>query len=889
MADISAYAQFDWYEYIWYIDRSEDTTESTRKLGRWIGVAENQGAPMTYMVLPKSCRPIARSSVFPLSQDDRLSAEVQALKVELDTNIQSKIGDKRSDEDCFAEFPEVPEVPEDIFIDDEPTSVPVEDEESMPEADEWYSPEAYDQYLTASVLMDRGGDTMLGTVKNRKRDSEGNPVGRSNMNPLLDTREYEVEFPDGSIDVLTANTIAESLYSQVDEEGRSYSILSEIIDHRKDGNAISGDDAKIPGTDRLRWTTKGWQLLVEWKDRSSDWIPLADLKNSYPVQVAEYAVNNKIASEPAFAWWVPHILKQRDRIVQKVKTRFRKKTHKYGIEVPSSVREALDIDKRTGTDMWRKAIEKEMRNVMVAFDVRDDGKVPIGFKEISCHLIFDVKSDTLARKARFVAGGHRTDPPKDSTYASVVSRDSVRLFFLLAALNDVDVLACDVQNAYINATTKEKIWFRGGDEMGSDKGKVIVIVRALYGLKSSSARWREHMAQTLRNGGFMSCKADPDLWLRPATKPDGSKIYEYVLCYVDDCIFQGLDPMGFMDYLRTVYTLKEGSVQEPETYLGADVRRHELADGQKAWAISSDTYVRRAVEEVERELAKVGKQLKKKVVSPLASGYRPELDASPELDENRASYFASLMGVLRWCIELGRIDIIVEVNLLARFQACPREGHLEQMFHLFAYLKRYNRSSLVFDWTEPSLDETMFKECDWKEYYPGATEAIPDNMPEPRGKPVSTTSFVDADHAGCRLTRRSHSGVLIFVNRAPIIWFSKRQATVESSTFGSESIAMRQAIDLIEALRYKLRMMGVPVEEATKVYGDNESVVNATTRPESTLKKKHNAINFHRCREAVAAGHIRVAWINGTDNLADALTKVTIGERRRYLFSRILW
>ena len=539
--------------------------------------------------------------------------------------------------------------------------------------------------------------------------------------------------------------------------------------------------------------------------------------------------------------------------------------------------------------MWRKAIEKEMRNVMVAFDVRDDGKVPIGYKEISCHLVFDIKSDTLARKARFVAGGHRTDPPKDSTYSSVVSRDSVRLFFLLAAFNDVDVLACDIQNAYINAATKEKIWFRGGDEMGSDKGKVIVIVRALYGLKSSGARWREHMAQTLRNGGFTSCKADPDLWLRPATKPEGSKIYEYVLCYVDDCIFQGLDPMGFMDYLRTVYTLKDGTVQEPETYLGADVRRHELADGQKAWAISSDTYVRRAVEEVERELARVGKQLKKKVVLPLASGYRPELDASPELDENRASYFASLMGVLRWCIELGWIDIIVEVNLLARFQACPREGHLEQMFHLFAYLKRYNRSSLVFDWTEPSLDETMFKECDWKEYYPGATEAIPDNMPEPRGKPVSTTCFVDADHAGCRLTRRSHSGVLIFVNRAPIIWFSKRQATVESSTFGSESIAMRQAFDLIEALRYKLRMMGVPIESATKVYCDNESVVNATTRPESTLKKKHNAINYHRCREAIAAGHIRVAWINGTDNLADALTKVTVGERRRYLFSRILW
>jgi hypothetical protein len=139
---------------------------------------------------------------------------------------------------------------------------------------------------------------------------------------------------------------------------------------------------------------------------------LADLKESYPVQVAEDAVNNKIVSEPAFTWWVPHVLKKRDRIIQKVKSRLRKQTHKFGIEVPSSVQAALDIDERTGTDMWRKAIEKEIRNVQVAFDVRDDGKVPIGFKEISCHLIFDIKSDTLARKARFVAGGHRTDPPK---------------------------------------------------------------------------------------------------------------------------------------------------------------------------------------------------------------------------------------------------------------------------------------------------------------------------------------------------------------------------------------------------------------------------------------------------------------------------------------------
>jgi hypothetical protein len=184
MADISAYAQFDWYEYVWYIDRSDDATQSTRKLGRWIGVAENQGAPMTYMVLPASCRPVARSSVFPLTQDDRLSAVVQAQMVELDTSITEKIGDARSDDECFADFPEMPELPEDIFLDDDPAWQPVED--TMPEADDHYSPEAYDQYLMASILMDRSGEAILGTVKNWKRDSEGNPVGRSNMNPLLD-------------------------------------------------------------------------------------------------------------------------------------------------------------------------------------------------------------------------------------------------------------------------------------------------------------------------------------------------------------------------------------------------------------------------------------------------------------------------------------------------------------------------------------------------------------------------------------------------------------------------------------------------------------------------------------------------------------------------------
>ena len=162
-------------------------------------------------------------------------------------------------------------------------------------------------------------------------------------------------------------------------------------------------------------------------------------------------------------------------------------------------------------------------------------------------------------------------------------------------------------------------------------------------------------------------------------------------------------------------------------------------------------------------------------------------------------------------------------------------------------------------------------------------------MPEPRGKEVVTSCFVDADHAGCKATRRSHTGVVLMVNRAPIMFYSKRQSTVETSTFGSEIVALRIAIEMIEGLRYKLRMMGVPITGATNVFCDNDSVVKNTTRPESMLKKKNQAICYHKARESIAAGTIRIAKEKSETNLADLLTKMLSGEKLRDLASRLLW
>ena len=151
------------------------------------------------------------------------------------------------------------------------------------------------------------------------------------------------------------------------------------------------------------------------------------------------------------------------------------------------------------------------------------------------------------------------------------------------------------------------------------------------------------------------------------------------------------------------------------------------------------------------------------------------------------------------------------------------------------------------------------------------------------------SAFVDANHAGNVITRRSHSGMFIFVQNAPIIWFSKRQNTVKAATFGSEFVALRICKELIVALRYKLRMFGVPIEGPTNVFCDNRGVVKNVSIPESTLMKKHNAINYHAVREAAAAGILRVGKEDGETNLADLLTKVLNGEKRWNICWNIMW
>ena len=248
--------------------------------------------------------------------------------------------------------------------------------------------------------------------------------------------------------------------------------------------------------------------------------------------------------------------------------------------------------------------------------------------------------------------------------------------------------------------------------------------------------------------------------------------------------------------------------------------------------------------------------------------------------DEQYSYYANLIGVLRWMVELGRIDIGFEVSVLSQHMAFPQVGHLMQALHIFKYLDIHKENMLNFDPTYLDMPEPIdlaenptTKIKAMKRFYPNAEEAIPDDAPTPWGKAIEINTFVDADHAGNKMTRLLHTVFFIFMNMAPIYWYSKRQNSVETSTYSSEMVALRIVAEKMINLRYKLRMFGIPIDAYANVFCDNEAVDKSTSLAKSMLKKKHNSVAYNKIQECTAAGILVVHKEDTGSNLADILTK----------------
>ena len=217
-----------------------------------------------------------------------------------------------------------------------------------------------------------------------------------------------------------------------------------------------------------------------------------------------------------------------------------------------------------------------------------------------------------------------TEPQKWMTYSSVVGQETVRIAFTISALNHLQVKAGNVMNAYVTATCSKKIWTVLGKDFGSDQGNKAIIVRALYGLKSSGAAFHAHLADCMRSIGCTPCRGDNDLWMKPKNEPDRDKYYSYIICYVDDVLVVHHDAMKTLMKIDKYFKLKPSSIGDPDIYLGANLKVTFAPNGVWCWTLSLSKYVQEACKNCETFLKNNfdgNYSLPKMAPNPFVGGY----------------------------------------------------------------------------------------------------------------------------------------------------------------------------------------------------------------------------------------------------------------------------
>ena len=322
-----------------------------------------------------------------------------------------------------------------------------------------------------------------------------------------------------------------------------------------------------------------------------------------------------------------------------------------------------------------------------------------------------------------------------------------------------------------------------------------------------------------------------------------------------------------MDTIEAEYKVK--GVGPPNYYLGYDYKLF----GDR-YAVGSQKYVKEALRRVKETFG----ELPKKESTPLPPGCHPECDTTPFLNSQDHRHYQMLIGMLNWAVTVGRFDIAHSTSTMAKFTAAPREGHLELVLRIFGYLRKRPNRRIVVDSRDPvflDLDIAASEKValSMSKEYPEAVEEVDTTLPKPLVDELLISTFVDSDHAHDKATRRSVTGLIILVGRTPVMFQSKRQTAVATSTYKAEFAAMRTAVEETMAIRYSLRSLGVKVEMASYLMCDNLGVVQNSTIAESLLKKKHVAIAYHMVREATAASIVFPVKVHSHDNFADVLTK----------------
>ena len=819
VTDVSAYLSFHWWQDVLY-----ETPTKQEALGKWVGVSDHAGDALTYLILTHDTQQvIIRSNVRPANEPHHPNRRLLPLHASPSPSHVSG-------------HPILHSLSDALDVDASQLQLPT------------FSP---DELIGRTFIMEgEDGQNIKAQVTRKIMDREAQD--HQQIKFLLNCGEDAYE------EIISYNALSDLIEQQ--EQQQSAGELNTWA-----FNAILQHEGPLK-PHQPSYKGSSYNILVEWGDGSETWEPLNLIAKDDPITLARYAKEHNLLDLPGWKF-LRKAARQVNSMTMKAKQHRPSRAIKFGVAIPASAKDAIQLDKENGNSLWQDAMDKEVAQLMEYQTFKDGGKdspPPPGYQMIRVHFVFDCKADGR-RKARLVAGGHMTSPPKDSVYSSVVSLRSIRIVCFLAELNNLELMTGDVGNAYLEACTKELVCFRAGPEFGPLAGHTLIIHKALYGLRSSGARFHEKFADTLHALGFTPSYADPDVWLRRA-----GEVYEYLTIWVDDLLVALKQPQKFMDALQAPpHNYKLKGVGTPKYHLGGDF----FHDSDGTLCYGAQTYIKR--------LAATYTQLfgepPATYLSPSLAKDHPELDTTESCLSQEVIQFQSLIGALQWTISLCRFDIAHAVMSLSRYKNSPLKGHLDRAKRIVGYLRKYPHACIRFRTGIPYHEEQYGEQPpshDWMHsVYGSPKEQLPPNAPEPRGNPVRTTTFVDANLMHDYSTGRSATGVLHFLNQTPIDCFSKRQSQLETATYGSEFVAARTGTEQIIDLRFTLRMLGVPLDGPSWMFGDNQSVITSSTIPHSTLSKRWNALSYHRVREAVASGILRFHFIESKQNPADILTK----------------
>ena len=410
-----------------------------------------------------------------------------------------------------------------------------------------------------------------------------------------------------------------------------------------------------------------YNVQVRWENEEITSEPLKVIAADDPVTLAQYALDNDILDTDGWRRFhgIAKNQKKMKRMVNQAKLRSYRHSPKYmfGFEVLRNYAHALELDKKNGNTSWQDCTKTKMVQLHDYNTFEDKGKnspIPSRYKHIRTHLVYAVKHDGR-HKERMVADEHLTDVPLDSVYSGVVSLRVLRLVLFLAELNVLDTCATDIGNAYLEAEIKEKVCIIAGKDFGPLEGHLIIIRKALYGLRTSGLRWHDKLSDFLRELGFTPSKVEPDIWMK---KNKEYKINKYVSVYVDDLEIAMKNCDGFITTLVDKYKFKLKGTGTITYHLGMDFFR----DKNQILCMAPRKYIEKICGSFERML---GHPPKQNCTSPIENNDHPELDNSELLDVDWIQKYQSLIGALQWVVTIGRFDVQTAVMSLSSFRAAP--------------------------------------------------------------------------------------------------------------------------------------------------------------------------------------------------------------------------